>query len=120
MRQRVQANPSLAPQAQRLLKTPAPCSFKSDRVVFRISLLDEESELNTCPANVVDLQEVTTWLSLYSMYKAGFLWREGGIRDQPAAYVHAMKIIDAAVNQIEREQLEESKKNISVPKGGFR
>ena len=78
-----------------------------------MELLGERIELNTCPANVVDVPEVTLWLQLYAAYKAGFLWAEGGIKDQPAAYVHAMRIIDAAVNQIEKERLEEARKEAS-------
>jgi len=118
MRRRVQEDPALALQAQELLKSPAPCSSKFDHTVFRISLLGENIELNTCPANIVNFSEVSTWLSLYAMYKSGFLWGEGGIKDQPAAYIHAMRLIDAAVNEIEKEKLEASKQEPKIPSFG--
>lgn len=49
-----------------------------------------------CPRRQVTPQ-VMAWLSLYSHYAAGHLYQAGGIADQPALFMAAMRLIDGAV-----------------------
>jgi hypothetical protein len=53
---------------------------------------------------------ISPLISLYSAYRAGYLWRAGGISEQPRRYVHAMAEIDRKVQELDRERLEDAKK----------
>jgi len=57
--------------------------------------------------------EAAAWLALYAAWKNGVPWQAGGLKDQPALYVQMMHIIDAAVNEITQQKLEEQEKQIS-------
>ena len=54
------------------------------------------------------------YLRLYNHYKAGYLWAEGGIREQPHVYLRVMEIMSAEINKIEHERLEERRREIDV------
>jgi hypothetical protein len=54
----------------------------------------------TCPRGSVS-GESTQWLELFHHYKAGHLLRDGGIADQPARYVAAMRLIDITLRNID-------------------
>lgn len=66
-------------------------------------------ELKTCPANIVQ-QEHFQYLQLYAMYKDGFLPIGGGIAEQSAKYVQAMRVIASEVNAIDQRKAEKDKK----------
>lgn len=46
------------------------------------------------------------FLRLYGHYQKGFLVWPGGMFDQPAAYVDAMETLQATMNRIQREKLQ--------------
>jgi hypothetical protein len=50
------------------------------------------------------------WLELYGHYRAGHLWRAGGVAEQPARYLRAMAVCQAAVGELERDQAEEARR----------
>lgn len=52
----------------------------------------------TCPRRLVTA-ESEMWLSLYPHYRAGHLYRDGGVSQQPALYLEAMRHIDYEVNR---------------------
>lgn len=45
-----------------------------------------------CPYRRVQAQSAV-WLDLFAHYDSGFLWREGGVANQPAKYLRAMALI---------------------------
>jgi len=51
------------------------------------------------------LKQVEPWcffyISLYSHYKNGVLWKGGGISDQPYQYVKIMECIESELHKIE-------------------
>jgi len=53
------------------------------------------------------------YLQLYAFYKDGFLPYPGGIFQQDANYVQAMRIIAGEINRIDEEKLENEKKKKS-------
>jgi len=56
-------------------------------------------------------------LRLYNHYKAGYLWAEGGISDQPHVYLRVMEIINAEISKIESERLEERRRELEAKRG---
>jgi len=66
-------------------------------------------ELKTCPANIVQ-PEHFQYLQLYALYKDGFLPYDGGIAEQSAKYVQAMRIIAGEVAAIDERKMERDKK----------
>ncbi|MCX7844357.1 MAG: hypothetical protein N2507_03265 [Candidatus Bipolaricaulota bacterium] len=97
-----------APSWPAELKNPAPCGTN-----LTLGLVWEyagkKEEIRTCPANVADLGLVP-FLNLYGAWESGFLWTSGGIAQQPAIYVHAMNLIAAEIQKIEREKYQENRK----------
>ena len=61
---------------------------------------DDRGEFQTatriCPRRLVTADS-DYLLSLYSHYKAGHLLAAGGLSDQPALYLDAMRVIDIAI-----------------------
>lgn len=51
----------------------------------------------TCPVKLVTTETVQ-FLKLHGHYKAGHLYRGGGIADQPGKYLTAMERIESAIN----------------------
>jgi hypothetical protein len=51
-----------------------------------------------CPRRQTD-DAARSWLTLYQHYQAGHLFAAGGIADQPALYLAAMRLIDGAVKE---------------------
>lgn len=49
-----------------------------------------------CPRRVVT-DESRRWIALFQHYRAGHLMMAGGVFDQPARYMEAMRVIDGAV-----------------------
>jgi hypothetical protein len=45
----------------------------------------------------------------FRAWRAGFLLRPGGLSDQPRWYLEAMGEMDATMNRLEREKIEESR-----------
>lgn len=52
---------------------------------------------NLCPRRQLDGDE-WNWISLFAHYRAGHLYRSGGIADQPAIYLRAMRLIESVAN----------------------
>jgi len=63
----------------------------------------------SCSANLIQSDHYL-YLQLYALYKDGFLLHEGGISDQPARYIQAMRIIDSEVNRVQRREMEKKQK----------
>jgi hypothetical protein len=42
--------------------------------------------------------EQREWIDLYRHYAAGHLYCAGGVRDQPAIYLHVMRLIESVAN----------------------
>ena len=42
--------------------------------------------------------ELDGYMSLYSHYRNGYLYKSGGVSDQPKLYLELMAIIDAVVH----------------------
>ena len=53
-----------------------------------------------CPRTLIT-KESQAWLDLYSHYVKGHLYRAGGVEDQPALYLEAMRIIAGYVAEAE-------------------
>jgi hypothetical protein len=51
-----------------------------------------------CPRRQTD-DDARAWLPLYMHYQAGHLFSAGGVSDQPALYLAAMRLIDGAVKE---------------------
>jgi hypothetical protein len=58
-----------------------------------------------CPLRNID-PGTHELIGLYSHYKQGFLYYEGGISAQPYKYVRAMQVIGAEFAKVERDHLE--------------
>lgn len=50
------------------------------------------------------------WLRLHRHYKANYLPLAGGILQQPAKYIEAMEVLSSTFSQIERDQMEQARK----------
>jgi len=86
-----------------------PCNSKlSVPLTFNITQ-GQTIHLHTCPANVIDADHFEL-VSLYSHYKSGLFLDDGGLRDQLAYYLFAMRIIAAEVSKIEERMMERSKR----------
>lgn len=99
-------------------KDPTPCGSQ-----LRLGLIWEwrgkREEIKTCPANLVDPGLIPI-LSLYNAWEKGFLWTEGGLAHQPAAYVQAMQFLAGEIQRVEeakREGLKEGPRPPRPPKG---
>lgn len=55
----------------------------------------------TCPRTLVT-SDSAAWLRLHNHYVAGHLLERGGLLDQPAVFLDAMRAIDAALNEAQR------------------
>ena len=53
-----------------------------------------------CPLKQVE-PWCATYLSLYSHYKNGILWRGGGLADQPYQYIRIMECIESELHKID-------------------
>ncbi len=53
---------------------------------------------NKCPRRMIS-DDSSAWIALYGHYKAGHLAYSGGVLEQPAIYLEAMRLIDATVQQ---------------------
>jgi hypothetical protein len=51
------------------------------------------------------------WLRLHRHYRANHLAFAGGILDQPNKYAEAMELLTSTFNQIEREQMEQARRD---------
>lgn len=60
--------------------------------IFEIRLPGYHIKQNTCFLPEYD-SDSAHWLKLYSSYKDGHLLKSGGISDQPAPYIEAMRFI---------------------------
>jgi hypothetical protein len=56
--------------------------------------IGERWKSQICPRRVVT-RESRALISLYNLYKAGFLLKAGGLLEQPAVYLFAMNAIDS-------------------------
>ena len=48
--------------------------------------------------------EVVWWVRLWNHYKAGHLWRAGGIEDQPNRYLEAIEILGAEFARVQNKE----------------
>ena len=55
-----------------------------------------------CPVRAVT-EESQFWLSLFGFYKAGVLWRGGGLGEQPYVYLRAMATVESEVEKVHRQ-----------------
>ena len=66
--------------------------------VFRDESGEPTGVSSICPRTMVT-DDSSHLLSLFGHYKAGHLMNAGGISDQPALYMDAMRVIDGAIAQ---------------------
>ena len=78
----------------------------------RYAVIDGEDVMG-CPMEIIGPQELTL-IDMYKHYKAGFLLCDGGLNNQPAAYVEAMGIIDSAVSEQQRKKQEQMRQSNGV------
>lgn len=64
--------------------------------VPRWEILGVLEATNQCPRRAITA-DTRGWLTLYSHYKDGHLYRSGGVAEQPAIYLEAMRVIQYAV-----------------------
>jgi hypothetical protein len=62
------------------------------------SLAGVMKDSKQCPRHQLDGDE-GGWISLYSHYTSGHMYQSGGVADQPAIYMHVMRLIDGAVKE---------------------
>lgn len=76
-----------------LEKSKGPASY--DKFIIKFSGLEIKSK--TCFLPMVT-DELDGYMSLYSHYRNGYLYKSGGVSDQPKLYLELMAIIDAVVH----------------------
>jgi len=59
-----------------------------------------------CPFSDIH-PESLTWMTVFSHYQDGFLYRDGAIADQPAVYCDAMRMLSQKKQEHQKRQLEE-------------
>lgn len=68
------------------------------RSPWRRWALADVYDSDLCPRQAVT-DESREWLALYAHYAKGHLLRAGGVEDQPAIYLQAMRVIASAVSE---------------------
>ena len=63
----------------------------------------EGIEVDRCPKKLITMQS-SMMLEAYSQFKAGFLPNNGGSLNQPIKFSEAMRVIEAAIERLERKK----------------
>ena len=58
-----------------------------------------------CPVNYVDMSQ-SHWFTMFSLFKQGKLFCDGGLGEQPAKYIDVMMFLDSIWNEAERKAID--------------
>lgn len=73
-------------------------------------LVSKSDFLPFCPKILFLKDEVLEILHLYSLYKKGIMYEDGGYLSQPWWYIEAMRLLESEENRYEKENLEKLKR----------
>jgi hypothetical protein len=69
-----------------------------------------------CPVRIVTARSRSA-LQLFQFYRNGFLWRGGGVAEQPYRYMEQMALIEQEVGRHEREEQEKLRRDAASRAG---